>query len=284
MQIAERANSSHTIDLVHIESRLFVRKSSVEPDPRFQLAIQKQKDFRPISLGDLSVRAASVSEISYTEESAVELWMPYVHGLCGDDFALFGSRDTAQDIARSLNAILIDEMSLSSVRSVPTRIFLEKIDNVISLNVEPVLKHLLGTARSALQSLFKEDPELLMPVGVCHGDLTLSNLILSPSNTVHLIDFLPTFLESPLQDAAKIKQDLWHGWSFRRLDRPLQVKGSIFSRCSTPSYLAHLDELFPKASLAMELLCLARIAPYVKDDITLAWLRESLPRCLSRFN
>lgn len=282
--IADRANSSHSIDLVHIERRLFVRKSSVGADPRFDLAIQKQREFRPISLGNLSIRAASVTKVNATRDNGIELLMPYVHGICGDDFALFGSRDSAHDVARALNAVLIDEMSVSSIQSVSTSVFLEKINDVISSNKEPKCQGFLIECLAVLESLFSKISDVLMPVGSCHGDLTLSNLILSPSNTLYLIDFLPTFLESPLQDAAKIKQDLYYGWSFRRLDRPLQVKGSIFGRCAVPSYLSHLDKLFPKPSLALELLCLARIAPYIRDDATLNWLLDSLPRCLSRFD
>jgi hypothetical protein len=61
----------------------------------------------------------------------------------------------------------------------------------------------------------------LMPVGLCHGDLTLSNILVQrrPSSArplrVVLIDFLDSFVETPLADLAKLSQDLVYGWTTR---------------------------------------------------------------------
>ena len=45
--------------------------------------------------------------------------------------------------------------------------------------------------------------------GYCHGDLCFDNVICSNNKTV-LIDFLDTYIDSPLQDIAKIRQDTYH--------------------------------------------------------------------------
>lgn len=51
-----------------------------------------------------------------------------------------------------------------------------------------------------------------MPVGVCHGDLTFSNILFN-GNNYYLIDFLDSFIEAPLLDIVKIRQDSAHLWS-----------------------------------------------------------------------
>jgi hypothetical protein len=60
---------------------------------------------------------------------------------------------------------------------------------------------------------------LQIPMGFCHGDLTLSNILIqeSTNDKIVLIDFLDSFLESPLSDMCKINQDLSHGWTIRML-------------------------------------------------------------------
>lgn len=46
----------------------------------------------------------------------------------------------------------------------------------------------------------------------CHGDLTLSNIIYMKGD-VYLIDFLDSFIDTPLIDLAKLKQDLIYDWT-----------------------------------------------------------------------
>lgn len=62
---------------------------------------------------------------------------------------------------------------------------------------------------------------LHIPLGKCHGDLTLSNLLVQErfardsEPTIVVIDFLDSFIESPLADLAKMAQDLLYGWTLR---------------------------------------------------------------------
>lgn len=49
-------------------------------------------------------------------------------------------------------------------------------------------------------------------VGKCHGDLTFSNIIFR-DNEYALIDFLDSFIESPIMDIVKLRQDTKYKWS-----------------------------------------------------------------------
>jgi len=56
-------------------------------------------------------------------------------------------------------------------------------------------------------------PIINIPHGTCHGDLTLSNMLIGRDGQVCIIDFLDTFYETPIQDMVKIRQDTLYKWS-----------------------------------------------------------------------
>ena len=60
---------------------------------------------------------------------------------------------------------------------------------------------------------------IIVPIGYCHGDLTLSNILIDKnSNDVYLIDFLDSFIETPLFDIIKIRQDTKYFWTLKILN------------------------------------------------------------------
>ncbi len=277
--IRASSHSGESVSLVHYQDQLCVLKVS-GPDPaRFRQCIAKQKGFQALALSGLGVSAASIVQ-DIEEDGRAGVVMPYVHGLTGADFALHGNREIARDLARGLSALLIDAMSRSVVQPVPAAVFLDKLEQVLASNQEPCLKPCLERAWRWLNAALAEKPSLPVPMGECHGDLTLSNLILSHSKGIVLIDFLACFLESPLQDLAKIAQDFECGWSFRKLDSNLRIKAGIFAKLAYPGYAGQLYALFPTQAAVFKLLCLARIAPYVKDELTARWLENALGNLL----
>ena len=71
-------------------------------------------------------------------------------------------------------------------------------------------------------NILKNDIEkicnIYIPVGYCHGDLTLSNMLLNTiDNNIYLIDFLDSFIETPLFDIIKIRQDTELFWSLNMI-------------------------------------------------------------------
>lgn len=60
--------------------------------------------------------------------------------------------------------------------------------------------------------------EVYLSVGYCHGDLTLSNILFSRmTKSIYLIDFLDSYIESPLIDVVKLRQDTYFKWSYNFL-------------------------------------------------------------------
>jgi thiamine kinase-like enzyme len=143
------------------------------------------------------------------------------------------------------------------------------------------LKQLIDACQGIVDTL---PAEMAFPIGPCHGDLTLSNLILDPVAGITLIDFLDTFLESPLQDVAKLKQDFVYGWSFRKDSSTLGIKAEILCRQHFPQAIVQIERMYPTQVRLLTLMTLARIAPYVKDAVTQQWLVRSLTDCLRNFS
>ena len=110
-----------------------------------------------------------------------------------------------------------------------------------------------------------------VPLSFCCGDLTLENIILSPSGQIYLIDLLDSFFNSWMMDVAKLLQDLELGWSYRHERRNFNInlrldtaKAILLSRLLAFSnggeYIENIYMLL--------LLNVLRIIPYIKDEGT----------------
>ena len=121
---------------------------------------------------------------------------------------------------------------------------------------------------------------ILIPIGPCHGDLTLSNIIISRTGSINLIDFLSTFLESPLWDIVKIYQDLKYGWSYRHLSGAEKESAKIFFLNCIPSQLSLYENFFQRQINLLDCLNLARLLPYIKDAETELWIIKNLDQSI----
>lgn len=117
-------------------------------------------------------------------------------------------------------------------------------------------------------------------IGPCHGDLTLCNVLCSckrsGEGSIALIDMIASPVESPLQDLAKLRQDVEHGWL------ELHVPEVDASRVS--SFAATLNDAFPpdRNEIAFRALSILRILPYATSDRVVSWIHKELKRCLEK--
>ena len=122
----------------------------------------------------------------------------------------------------------------------------------------------------------------MYPTGMCHGDLTLSNIILE-KNKICLIDFLKTYNDSILQDLSKVYQEFLLGWSSRELSQQEKLRSQIISKKIIDK---NFFKIFSKKILKHlhfeVLMTLFRIFPYVNknDQLTIRWLKNSVNNVL----
>jgi aminoglycoside phosphotransferase (APT) family kinase protein len=238
--------------------------------------VQKQRDFQPLRNEFFSVSSARIDDVQQSG-GKIHVFMEYCDGLNGEGFATHGDRASAIYLGDALSALLARNATNSVSYKVASDPFLEKIDQVISNTSSTGLIPLLLSTRERISAFFAKHKNVEVLIGPCHGDLTLSNMILSPSRGLVLIDFLDTYFESPLQDVAKLQQDFFYGWSCRKSDGNLKIKSEIFNRIAAPRFARELQTRYRHASVLFSLLCLSRIAPYLNGDPqTECWLIRSL--------
>jgi hypothetical protein len=129
------------------------------------------------------------------------------------------------------------------------------------------------TGRASKYELFLEEllayvelhPNFIIPETICHGDLTLSNVIFN-KNRLFMIDFLDSYLKTFLCDLAKLKQDMFYLWT-----------PSIENNCSlrtvqSLSYMwSGIEDRFGKimeerSFQVIDVLNILRIEPYIRNE------------------
>ena len=128
------------------------------------------------------------------------------------------------------------------------------------------------------ETFYSLNQNLQIPSGYCHGDLTFSNLLFEGEGIVAL-DFLDTYLDTPLQDLVKLKQDTNYFWSLKRLKNhtdKLKIKQclryidqKIDLEFSNYPYYEEYYRVF-------QILNLMRIIPYCKLRADIDFLTEKI--------
>ena len=92
----------------------------------------------------------------------------------------------------------------------------ENIDKSKIKNFEKEIKNKLSSLEINynIPNIIISDQALNFQLGYCHGDLTFENIIVK-NKKIYLIDFLDSYINSPLIDISKLQQDLILNWSNR---------------------------------------------------------------------
>ena len=279
LDLNKHAHSHDSLQIVQRDYRYCVCKTFRTDLVRAQRNVDKQRKFQSLHTGTVRVSAAEVLNFEVYSDRA-ELLMPYVDGITGYMFPVHATRSVAHTLSSSLSTLLYSELNESQEESIKTRIFIDKLEAVSAVTHDSQLKKIISSCYKVIESL---PDELSFPLGPCHGDLTLSNIIVDPLSGITLIDFLQTFLETPLQDVAKLKQDFVYGWSFRKHSSSIGIKAEILCRYHYPSAITQIERMYPMQVKLLMLMTLVRIAPYIKDEVTKQWLTNSLEKCMRDF-
>ena len=242
-------------------------------------AIDKQIRFKNINIsGNCVVKSPSVYESEIIEKKFFRAKMSYIEGECGIDIPSKSSRQTILKIREVFGSIIYLNFERAKIKDIPSSKFIEKLLSIKSHSTSPTLSNLV----SRLIDKFKKLTTISIPIGDCHGDLTMSNIIFSGSESIYLIDFLPSFIETPLWDIVKLEQDLIMGWSYRYVQSANKITAKIvFDKC-IPNQLKLIKSQWEVQTKLLSALNLARIIPYVNDPITNKWLELNLNNELSK--
>lgn len=214
MNIEVKGHSGCQIDVVREGEALFVYKSSRDKSYNNRLILQGKKQLEASKLALQHIRVPEIFEIKESNDSAL-IKMEYVYSKNFIGYFEYAGFEQINYFIKALCLFLDFEIKKSSLQTVGAHVVKDKFDDVQRKTLQnPVLKEdkevieLINQASTHFECV--EDMQL--PVGLCHGDLTFSNILFN-GNNYYLIDFLDSFVESPLLDIVKIRQDSAFLWS-----------------------------------------------------------------------
>jgi len=167
-----------------------------------------------------------------------------------------------------------ENISLSKEKDI-TSILKEKYQSV-----KTNIKHINNNLDfETIDIIFDGAENIKVPIGSSHGDLTFSNILFD--NKIIFIDFLDSFIESPLNDIVKLRQDTLYKWSIDLLTEKRDItklklifdeldKIIINKFAKYEFYKNHYD-LF-------QLLNFLRILQYSKDKNTILYLQKNIKK------
>jgi len=249
----------------------YVRKSTKDPAYRDRLLRQgrKQQAFAA-RLALRGFAAPRIVDAGAAEDSAY-LLMEYCGAADFIDYLEDAGVERLDALCRRLIGFIEENVKESASLPLDRDAVHGKIASIRkALHRQPLLSE---SDRSRLEALLAAEAKALtdweLPVGPCHGDFTLSNMLFDVDrDRIVLVDFLDSFLESPLQDLVKLRQDTKHHWSLwlvpqRRCDRVRlelalgYIDRRIDAHFAQYAFYRHGYRLF-------QLINFARIVPYVK--------------------
>lgn len=226
-----------------------VTKTSKGNDERLKLSALKQSQFQSEYF-----KVPKVHEINNDGFS-----MDYILGFSFVEFLTYATKNDLDKLIKKLEGYFSE--TIEGVQIVPTEILRNKI---ISIN----------------ERWLKEIPPLSdieIYKGKTHGDMTFSNIIFS--NDFYLIDFLDSYIESPMMDLIKLRQDTHLQWSFEMYDKP-------YDKTKVQIVLSYIDEWlvntydFTHYNI-LQIINLLRILPYTKSKSVFKYLRNNINKLTS---
>lgn len=270
--IEVKGHSGCDIQIVEKDNHLYVKKSTVDKKYLNRLELQGKKQAEDTCLNDIIINP-KIYEIEKSED-ACHILMDYIYAKNFVDYFEHASVYDINNFITNVIKYIDDEISQCEIQKVARKVFHDKFNSVcdncrknkIILNgyadVVQLLLHLC-------EDVFMNGPLYYeLPVGKCHGDLTFSNILFT-SNNFYFIDYLDSFVETPIQDIVKLRQDTKYLWSTmmysKRYDRiRLKMIFEYIDKKINEYY--NKNEYYVKNYYKLQLMNILRILPYVKED------------------
>lgn len=199
------------LEVVNNGGVYYVRKFSKEASYNNRLLRQAAKQKYYFQAG-MSPWFFTPEILVASPEDANVTWfeMPYVHG---QKYSEFFERASIVDI-KNLALKFIQYFDQAFARARVEEVNISAIQDKIGSLREALLTRKDVDAQPLAWALtfLEKMPASAIPIGTCHGDFTLSNMIFG-DDRIYLVDFLDSFIESPIIDLVKLRQDTFFYWS-----------------------------------------------------------------------
>lgn len=287
MEIEVKGHSGCQIDIVREGQDLFIFKSTKDKKYLPRLLKQAEKQHEASLLEYQHIRVPNIFNIA-TDDTSVTIKMEYVYSKNFIEYFESAGFEQIKYFIKALELFVDKEIQHSKLRNVDGKIVKDKFNDVkTKILSNPLLKGdddiLEFIEKSSV--LFNNKDEYVLPVGICHGDLTFSNVLFN-GNNYYLIDFLDSFIESPLLDMVKIRQDSAHLWSQLMYTKPydklrLQIICEKIDKeidCYFGQYKWYCEyyNIF-------QLMNMLRILQYAQENKVVTYLKKEIKELLHEF-
>lgn len=286
MQIEVKGHSGCQVDVVNENGQIWVYKSTADPKYLNRLVLQAKKQEIAGCIEYQHIRIPRILNIQKTEERTI-VKMQYVYSKNFIEFFEQAGFEQVDYLIGALTSFIEYEISKSELQSVPATIFQGKFDEIQS-KIE--YNSIFQTAPNAItilercQTVFNGLGDMHIPLGICHGDLTFSNILFN-GNNYYLIDFLDSFIETPLQDIVKIRQDTAYHWSQLMYTKPYDAVrlNIIFNKIDKEidAYFSKKYDWYNVNYHIVQLMNILRIVPYAKEQKVIDHLQMILNSILN---
>ena len=288
MDIEIKGHSGCEIDVVKEGKKLFVYKSSYDPK-YFERLIKQAEKQREASIPEYQfIRVPKILDIQKSSEK-VSIKMDYVYSKNFVEFFEHAGFEQIQFLIDALKMYIEKEIEKSPIVRINSEIIKNKFIDVYNKTLSNLL---LGKDADVIEILnksrliFESVNDMEMPVGECHGDLTFSNILFN-GNNYFLIDFLDSFIESPLLDIVKLRQDtawLWSGLMYTKQFDSIRLK-IAFEKIDNEidSFFSEKYDWYNRYYDLLQLMNFLRILQYGKDKNVIDYLKTTINEQLQKF-
>lgn len=287
MEIKVKGHSGCVIDIVNEGNNLRIHKWSKDPKYITRLYKQAEKQMHAAQEEYQHIRIPQIFKIE-KDEQHVLINMEYVYSRNFIEFFESAGFEQIDYFIKALILFLEKELKSSPVQSIPTSITFDKyldVENKVAENAllssDVEIKEIMAECRVLFEKFNKKE-SIEIPMGQCHGDLTFSNILFN-GNNYYLIDFLDSFIESPLLDIVKIRQDSAHLWSqlmyenqYDKLRLKIvceKIDKEIDGYARKYSWYCDYYEIY-------QLMNLLRVLQYAKEERVITYLKTEIGKML----
>ena len=285
MEIQVKGHSGCQIDIVNDGSNLYIYKSTHDPKYIERLYLQARKQKEASQIEYQHIRIPEIFDIDKADDHLV-IKMEYVYSKNYVDYFEDAGFDNISYFVKALKIFVNAEIANSPLQLVDTQVVKDKFEDVCSkcyanehIREDKDVQNILDASRLAFSSL---PAQIEIPMGKCHGDLTFSNILFN-GNNYYLIDFLDSFLESPLLDLVKIRQDSQYEWSRLMYEGEVDlVRLSIISQ----KIDKEIDTFYSQYQWyrdyyhVFQLMNFLRILQYAKEEKVITYLKNVIKSML----
>ena len=214
MEIEVKGHSGCVIEIIKENDDLCILKSTDDKKYFSRLVQQAKKQQIAFEHEYQHIRIPQIYEIK-EHADRVSIKMEYVYS---KNFIEYFETAGFEQISYFVKAFILfieKELQVSPLQCVSADVLRRKFQDVQEkIGTNPLLADDadIQAVMKKTTKIFSMAKDMLLPIGICHGDLTFSNMLFN-GNNYYLIDFLDSFVESPLLDIVKLRQDSAYLWS-----------------------------------------------------------------------